>query len=124
MTTSLDTKLVPVVKGLLDRFGATVEYTQNTATASDYDPSTGMVSESSTVRTVKIIPPERYSLFLEGANAVRVGDLRTGIAADGLGFTPETDDTLVYNGDKFTVVRVEPVATGDSIALYNLQLRK
>jgi hypothetical protein len=124
MATPLDTKLLPVVKSLLDTYGATVSYTRNTATASNYDPATGSVTTSETVVSVKILPPETYALFYEGTSGVRAGDLRTGVAASGLGFVPVRDDRLVFNGDTFTVVRVEPVASGDSIVLYLLQLRK
>lgn len=121
--TRLDDKLVPAAQRLINKFGKTATVT--TEAAKTYDPETGKTSNTGeTVNTVKISPPAPYEIRYITAGVVDVGDQRTIIAAKDLTFTLKTGQLLTVDSDKWRIVSVNSIRSGEQIAAFELQLRK
>ena len=122
--TAMDEKFIPMALRMIEKFGKTVEI--KIYPDAVYGPTTGETAVGGYVRYVKkIIPPYPYEQKYIDGDIVQQGDLQTGIAGSGLGFTPEpgltkiTIDTLVWN-----IVNMKPIYSGEQIAMFQLQLRK
>jgi hypothetical protein len=123
MTTTLDTKLVPRAKALLDRYGMTVSVKARGGTA---NYKTGEVESpgDSTYTGVKITPPFPYEHREIDGDTIRLGDAKSYLAAQDLSFTPIIGMMLTIGSEMWAIVGVGVVRTGDSVALYQLQLRR
>lgn len=123
MVTSLDTKLVPKSADLVELYGKAVTWSVTTGAA--YNPASGTVSGGSTTNhSVKVTPPEPYaSRYIDG-DLVRTGDARVYIAAESLAFTPAEGQKLTIDAATWKVVRVNAIYTGESIALWEAQVRR
>lgn len=119
--TALDDKLVPVAKDLIARFGtaATVD-----VIARVYDPETRSTTDTTTSYGVLMTPPAPYSRRLIDGDSILSSDAQSFLAADGLSFTPATDQRVTVGGGKWTVTGVREHRTGDKVAVYELQLRR
>ena len=120
----LDVKMAAVALDLITRFGKTVTYTQEDN--SSYDPAVGEVTASSIVNfTVKVSPPDPYDVKLIDGDIIRVGDTSSFLASSGLAFTPrEVGDKIDFDGEKWRVVGVTKLWSGDNVAAYQVQLRR
>jgi len=127
----LDAPLRNVSKNLLGTFGTDVtlvEPDENT----DYDPSSRTVSGgfdiehevSALVESFSSLTT-RFSVSQDNSH-VEAGDLGVVVAASdaGLGATPDADWGAEIDGVRYEVVGVDPVRSGDEIALYVLQVRR
>ena len=122
--TALDRKFVPKVLSMIEKYGKTVEI--KIYTDAVYAPTTGETTLGAYTRYVKkIIPPYPYEQKYVDGDIIKQGDLQTGIAGSGLGFTPEpgltkiTIDSLIWS-----IVNMQPIYSGEQIALFLLQLRR
>ena len=121
--TALDDKLVPKALTMITNFGKNATF--KVIAGADYDPLTGEVSQDGTSNIVrKIIPPMTYERKFIDGEIVQDGDLMTGIAASGLTFTPTDGMTVSFDNTSWKIVNVQPVYSGELIALYELQLRQ
>ena len=111
-----------VAKSLITKFGTPVTLRREAKT---YDVATGKNTVSSTDYSVKMTPPQPYRKARKGDAVVEVGDITAMIAADGLVIVPNvTTDKVVYGGNVWQIVTVDPVVSGDSTAAYQLRLRQ
>lgn len=113
-----------VAKTLLNVFGTpAVISIQGTSV---YDPETGTATQEEDAEyPVNISPPQGYKLSDIDGSSVLKGDMSTSIAACELSTIPLPDkSSLIFSGEKWRIVNVEPVYTGAIAALYVLQLRK
>ena len=124
MTTRLDTKFVAKTLAMLERTGKAAVF--QTYPDADYDPDTGQTTLGDAVdHTHKIIPPYAVDQRLIDGDTVKAGDMETGVAALGLQFTPSPSVTKVLvDGQAWTIIHVQPVYSGDEIALFSLRLRR
>ena len=119
---TLDALFPGLAARLIDRFGATASL--ETVSKSD-DLATGKVNETATAASVKITPPEPFTVGLIDGTLVEAGDMTTLVAAEGLNTAPHTNrDRLVFSGETWQIVGVEPIYSGDVAAAYRLQLRR
>lgn len=123
MATELDLELGPVVVELINEFGKDITFT--IGGDNDYDPKTGITDQDGqTTVVVKGSPPAPVRRFF-GADAVaREGDSKTFIASSGLTFTPKPGLVVEIDSEKWQVVEVTPIYTGELIAAYGLILRR
>ena len=117
----LDALFPGLAARLIDQFGATASL--ETVTKSD-DLATGKVTESVSARSVKITPPEPFTVGLIDGTLVEAGDMTTLVAAQALTAAPAANrDRLVFASERWQVVAVAPIYSGDAAAAYRLQLR-
>lgn len=121
MPGKLDSVMVPLANQLIGDFGKTVSYKQR---ASSYDPSTGKTSFTETETSAIIAPPEPYKQNRIDGTVIQQGDVMTSIAGSSISFVPEISDRVLMNGVDWQVVGVNPVFSGELVALYELQLRQ
>jgi hypothetical protein len=123
MSTELDIEAALAALELINENGKAAVFSNYTAAT--YSVSTGKVTAGSPATfNKKIIPPYPYEQKLVDGDVVRVDDMQTGVAASGLGFTPERLKTTVTIDNKiWTIVNIQPIYSGEDVALYLLQLR-
>jgi hypothetical protein len=118
---TLDTSARAAAGRLIGTFGKSATLRRVTRT---YDPATGKTTETVEDVAVKVSPPERFREALIDGTLVKAGDLRTHLPAEGLDIVPEPlRDRLVIDGGSWTLLRVDPVVSGERTALYTLHLR-
>lgn len=122
--TALDDKFVPLAKRLLDEKGATAYAVIEGASV--YDPATREYTDvASSEVAIKVVPPFPASHFLQNAEVTEERHLVSYVAASGLTFDPVTArwalklDSIIYDN-----MEVNPIRSGDEIALYELELRR
>jgi len=121
--TALDTSLIPKIKTIIADFGKDATFTVHGI--SSYDPDTGSVIESGTTNyTVKVTPPENYTVSMIDGDLIQANDTRISVAASGLSFTPVTGMKVTFDNQAWKVVFVQTEYTGESIGLYTMQLRR
>lgn len=121
--TQLDTVFLPLATELLTEYGKAATF--HAYTGGSYTPSTGTGSPGSeTQYSKKIIPPYNVDLSFVDGDTIRVGDMMTGLAAENLEFTPVEGMKVTVESQAWSVVKVQPVYSGESIALYQLILRR
>ncbi len=119
--TELDDRLLPRVAALLSRRGKTMAYTQITRTR---DSGTGETTTVEVTHSVLGTPPAKYSIGWRSGDGVKLGDVRTSLAGQGLLFTPNAGDTVAFDGTTWRIITVHPVYSGESTVLWTLQLRR
>jgi len=118
---TLDTTARATAERLIRTFGTSVTLRRVTRT---YDPATGKTTDTAEEFAVKVSPPERFREALIDGSLVKVGDLRAHLPAQGLDIVPEpARDRLVINGKSWSLLRVDPVLSGEQTAFYTLHLR-
>lgn len=123
MVTTLDTKLVPKAAELVELYGKSV--TWGVTSGGSYNPASGDVTGSSTTSyTVKVTPPEPYSERWIDGDLVRVGDAKVYLAAQDLAFTPSAGQTVTIDATVWKAVSANAIYTGESIALWEVQVRR
>lgn len=122
--TELDEEFVPLALEMIEELGKTVEI--KTYPGQQYDPTTGEATKGDYVRYVKkVIPPYPYDEKYIDGDLIKAGDLQTGIAGSGLGFTPEPGLTEIYIDTlRWSIVSMKPIYSGEQIAMFLLQLRR
>lgn len=115
----LDVELVPEVAGLLKEIGQTAKYVATPLKR--YDVATGkMLSAEGTETPVIVSPPQQFSRMFDG-DVVRIDDLKVYSMPDVI---PSVGNQLKVGLDRFNIVAVYPLYTGEKIAAYKLQLRR
>jgi hypothetical protein len=122
MATALDTRIPPRVATLIARLGMdAVFYVPGSST---YNPATREVTETGVTQyTEKVTPPQSMDYYANG-DTIRWGDRRIYLPASGLAFTPERGMKVTLSSVAYRIEVAEPVRTGDSVAVYRLQLRR
>jgi hypothetical protein len=123
MATSLDTTLVPRALELVTEYGQDAVF--EVPATKTYDATTGLTAETSpTDHTKKVTPPEPYDKRWIDGDLIQVDDVRVYLPASGLTFTPTRGyKVTLASSDVFRIIRVVPIYTGESIALYEIGLR-
>lgn len=123
MTTSLDDKLVPKALTLVNKFGKDVVFV--VLETEEYDPETGKVTEGGeTSETQKVSPPAKYDRRYINDDTIQEGDTIIGLPAKNLTFTPKNGMVVKFDDTTWRIVSMNPLYTGELIALYELQLRQ
>lgn len=120
---TLDAKLRPVAKRLLETYGKASTLTR--VTGGTYDPVTGQTTDpTETDYTVYASPPKFFRRDAVDGEIIRETDFYVTIAAQGLAVTPDREtDTFTFDGADYTILRVEPQYSGELVAAYKLHLR-
>lgn len=119
---ALDSLFFGLSKSLIDQFGGSASLQTISET---FTPATGLTSETVAAQAVKISPPDPVDLSAVDGSLVQAGDMTTLIAAKGLTSAPVANSSrLVFDGDTWQAVGVEPIYSGDDIAAYRIQLRR
>jgi len=121
MPGKLDSVLVPLANKLVNDFGKTVTYKQR---VSSYDATTGKTTFTETESSAIITPPEPYRQNRIDGTTIQAGDAVANIAGSSISFVPAISDRIDLNGSDWQVVRVNPVFSGEEVAIYELQLRQ
>lgn len=123
MATQLDKKMRATAERLITKFGKAAQYTQHSDGA--YDPSTGAVSSAGPdSHNVTIAPPAGYDEHFVDGDSVQSSDLKTSLSASMISFEPAVRDELTVDGKRYTILHVNPLYSGEQVALYELQLRR
>lgn len=124
MTTALDSRLVPKVLRIVNKYGATATLTQHESTGYNPDVATqpAATEDDPAPESIKCVPPEITRTLGDELASVNTR-LRSYIAASGLTQTPTAGKTLLTIGSNvYRITEVNPVYTGDQIALWELFL--
>lgn len=121
--TAIDDRLIPKVEALIARLGKSIviNCVTNEGTVSNDGSVKG---RTETPVTVKVIPPYPVDDKYVNGDTTRMGDLQTYVPAVSFGYEPVAGWTAVIDNKTWTIVSVEPIYTGDAIALYGLVMRK
>lgn len=122
MATELDLELGPVVVELLTEFGKDITFT--IGGDNDYDPKTGITDQDGQTTVVLKGSPPTPVRYFGGDSVAREGDSRTYIASSGLTFTPKPGLVVEIDSEKWQVVSVTPIYTGELVGAYGLLLRR
>ncbi len=121
--TQLDDQLLPEVKAIIDEFGKSVVFEE--LTLSEYDPTTGAATEGGpNTYTVVVTPPDKVKQYLVNGETIQVGDSVIMMPAQDAEFTPVVDQAVTIDTVDFKVVKVEPIYSGDLIAVWTIFLRR
>lgn len=121
--TALDDEMVPLALELITEFGKSVTFIKVTLGA--YNPATGEAAETGTTDYTQLVsPPSPFEERWVDGELIKKSDVYVLIAASGLTFTPSTDFAVTIDTISYRVIAVEPIYSGESIAVYRLQLRK
>lgn len=124
MTTPLDDSLLPAVLSLLSTLGKTLTYRVRSASGG-YDPTTGGSTGGAPVEhAVKSLPPYLASDVVGSSDLIRKSERATGIAGSGAPFTPREGIEVDIDGERFVVEAVEPVYSGEQVALWVMGLKR
>lgn len=107
-----------VASRMIERFGSTATYKVRSGSINN---TTLKKTATETEYTVKL----QVSRFVRGVTAglVQDGDLEGRLAATDLGFTPNKNDKIVWNGKNYTVVNVDLMKVGGVDCVYILVMR-
>ena len=119
---TLDRTARAAAQRLIDALGKSVTIRRVTRS---FDPASGKTTETHEDVPAKISPPQRFGEGLVDGSLVRAGDLRAELAAEDLAMVPEpVRDRIVIDGTAWSLLRIEPVLSGEQTAFYTLHLRK
>jgi len=121
--TELDEELIPEVLSMINEFGYTAIFT--TYSSETHDPTTSDVTKSggdSTTR--KISPPRGFNPRLIDGENIRSGDQLFLVAASGLPFTPYTGMLVTFGTQKWRMITIWPILSGEFVAAYKVQIRR
>lgn len=120
MSTTVDLRLVPKVKALIERYGAAAQLVRP---AQDYDPSIATTaSERNDTYSVKATPPSPFKKGFLGGETSDHSGLSTLVAASGLAIVPKAGDRFVLGAASYRVVTVGPIHSGDDVCAYLLEV--
>lgn len=125
MTGRLDKTARASSKRLIDKLGKALTVVREEQT---YDPSTGQTTTTETTVSVNATPPKDYTTARIDGTLIEQGDTVIQIAAKGLDLgtpdAPQDTDKVDIDGNRWGIVQIGRVYSGDQIALYTLHLRK
>jgi len=128
MPGALDASMRAVASSLITLFGKTVQIVRDTVA---FNPATDIAVVTAGVPvSVVISPPEAYSIReiggTVGTEKILLGDMRAYLAADNAPFVPgPTQDAVLIDGsNRFKIIAVGPVYSGEMAAMYELLLRR
>lgn len=107
------------VKRMIERFGSTVTYTSRSGII-----DTNTLKKSATMASYVVkMQVSSFTKRMPLPGLAQDGDLEGRLAADGLEFTPQKNDNVLWDGKWFTVVSVNKMKTSDNDAVFILVLR-
>lgn len=121
MPGKLDSVMVPLAKQLIGDFGLTVTYKVR---SNSFDVTTGKTTFTESSSSAIITPPEPYKQNRIDGSVIQQGDVMTSIAQSAISFVPTISDRVLFNSVDWEVVAVNPIFSGEQIAMYELQLRQ
>ena len=87
-----------------------------------YDTATGAVSRTDTSGTFSGFVGDYHDR--EIGELIQAGDRKITVKAAGLGFEPTPNDQITFNGETWDIVRVKSTYAGDSVVIYQIQVRR
>lgn len=121
MTTPLDEKIVPKVAEVISKYGISATFHVEGAPTKSADRQTATATE--TTYSVKISPPTtRSSTMLP--DLVEHGTSFFFVAGQGLLFTPDAGQSVSYGGRRYRVRYVEEIRSGDSVAAWEIGVKR
>jgi len=121
MTGGLDADLRATAVELADELGKQITHVRITQS---YDPTTGQTTETETTESVNAVPPQELDLSRVDGSLIQTGDTFVGLPAPSVSQVPSSNDSIRFDGDTWSVVRVQPIYSGEKVALYRVQLRE
>jgi len=121
MTGALDSEMIPLAAELADDLGKAVTLVRVSET---FDPATGNTTQTETTHLVNAVPPQAFSRTRIDGSLIQEGDTLVALPAQPLSNAPTTEDKLRFGGETWTVIAVDPIYSGEKVALYNLQVRQ
>lgn len=103
---------------LIAKFGQTGAIRRQTATGPDYNPTFTTADHTATFAVT-----EYESNEIDGSRILAT-DKKVLLKAGGLAVTPNTTDKLVIGSIEHSIVRVEPLAPGGVVVMFQLQCRR
>jgi len=119
MATDFDKEMSLVSTELIAEFGKDVTYYQNNNTI---NPITGELTTSETTFTITVAPPSAVNIANVDNKVIQAGDMEVILDGD-ITFYPEAQDILVLDSIRYNVVAVQPLYSGDLVAIYTIFCR-
>tara|TARA_R100000501_G_C2591482_1_gene91358 strand:- start:272 stop:637 length:366 start_codon:yes stop_codon:yes gene_type:complete len=120
--TKLDNTLPSKVTSIISTYGVSAVIFQFTSYT--YDPTSGaLASDSETSTTITVAPISSKTEFMGSDSTTRNFEASTYISGESA-VTPKTGDRLVVSGSDYKIVSVDVLRCGDSVAAYEVGLRK
>ncbi len=125
MSGALDT-LSPKAKELIDKFGKDLLYLDIGDLV--YDPETGDITEPTETSRAFVGAIAKVKESLIDGDVFKHGDLIIMMGVDGLSWAPEQGRQVAIgstaSGEHYTIIGLEPLYTGNLLAVQKLHVRK
>ena len=125
MTTVLDTKIVPKVLAIIAKYGTNATFSIEAA-GTTYDPVMGEVvaggADTTSVKKVSPIDRNIQEYTADNETIAKAFGMIL-VAASGLGFVPLVNQKIVIGANTWKAVRVDPISSGDDVAVYQIFIR-
>lgn len=120
--TTLDDTILPTVLSVIASVGIPATFAETTK---DYKPATGAVRElTNTSRSATVSPPQRFKDQFVNGDTIQSADCYVYLAGSGLPFTPVKSMRVTVLAVTYSIVEINPLYSGESIAAYKIHLRK
>jgi len=107
---------------LIDDIGKTVTLRKEGNDADNYDPATGVMTNSTTDYSTKAMLLNYRDNQFDG-EIIRRGDRKAVLKAKGLAVVPEPQDLIVIGSSEWRIVNVRQIEESDTDVVYICQLR-
>jgi len=121
MPGALDAEMRQVASDLAGELGKTVTFLQ---VEEVFDPSTGTTTTNTTETELTAVPPQDFRFEQMDGTLIQSGDMMLGLPAVDVPVRPTTEHKVKMDGSTWSIVAVRPQASGEEIALYQLQVRR
>lgn len=120
--TALDIRMLPKALALINKDGVDAVFT---VTDRQYDAQTSRIVDNAgpVEVTRKISPPQGVNPRQVDNTTVLSSDLTALVAAFGLTFTPAVHMKVTVDAVDYTVEKITPYRSGESVCVYELVLR-
>lgn len=118
---TLDATARPLALKLINKYGASVTYTQVTAGA--YNPATSSATPTTVASTVKAVV-ETFAGTHFFSELIIAGDKKFTCPASSFSSEPKPGDTVTLDSIVYTVVAVKAIFSGALAAIYEIAARK
>lgn len=128
MTTALEAKLLPKAHAAVKKYGTTAAFTLYPSAVTNTDDSEVTLGAPQ-VHTVCITPPEAIETeFAPDGSAIEEEAIKFfvssgALTSEAIAFTPAIGQSVTVRGRAYRVRKVNAVASGDQIALYDVEAR-
>jgi hypothetical protein len=121
MATIFDDKFLAVAVNIIEKFGVTATLKQKSDAA--YDPILGVVTDSSVDNIITSSPPIAFKKEAVDGVLVQANDFKAYVYRGAITDVDAVDEISI-NGVEASVIGVDPIYSGEEVAVWSLHCRR